>query len=319
MSSEVEETQQRMSRRRILGLAGAAGVVAVAGYVGYEVLDSLIDADGVPSQDVPDIIAVRISDPVPSGDPSSSVWKKAKRAAVKLDGQQVATPLKLEPSFPSVTVGAVHDGETIAFLMEWEDEEEDTLSIKTDEFRDACGVMLGGQSGGTAVWTMGTADQPVTILHWRADWQKDVDDGFQDLEVAFPNVAVDFYPPLVNAEHPLKLPEGYPEEARMWVPGWHVGNPISTPVKTSSVQKLIGTGPGTLEALATQNAAGKGVWDDGKWKVALSRPLTAADENEVDLSPGAEHPLALTVWSGAASDVGSRKSLTQLGKLTLEA
>ncbi len=162
---------------------------------------------------------------------------------------------------------------------------------------------------------MGTADAPVSIMQWRADWQRDVDEGFQDLEVAFPNATFDFYPPLAKAARPIKVPDSYPPEARMWLPGWNVGNPLSQPEKQSPVHKLRGVGPGTLEAMLTQDAAGRGVWEDGRWKVVLARTMTGTAEDEIKIEAGKEYSLAFTVWSGAIGDRGSRKSLTNLGKL----
>jgi DMSO reductase family type II enzyme heme b subunit len=98
-----------------------------------------------------------------------------------------------------------------------------------------------------------------------------------------------------------------------------VGNPLSQPEKATPVQKLMGIGPGTLEPFPTQNAVGKGVWQDGRWLVAIGRPLTAADDGEIPLSPGKMYSLAFALWMGSAKDRGARKSITQLGRLTLEA
>jgi len=265
----------------------------------------------------PDLRSLRIDDPVPADDPESGLWRKATAQRIVLVGQSVIVPLKPEPSVKEITVRSLHDGQTIAFLLEWRDPEVDEHAIKIDQFRDACGVFLGPAGAGPGLWTMGMADNPVTILHWKADWQKDIDAGFQDLEVAFPNVTADFYPPLVGVPNP-KVPDDYPEETRERLPGWHVGNPISQPVKTSPVEKLRAIGPGTLEHLPTQNASGKGIWRNGRWKVALGKPMSAADPEEQALSPGQSYALAFTVWSGADRDRGARKSLTNLGQLHVE-
>ena len=313
------QRKKAITRRHMLAYAGLAAAGVAVGYGGLKALDDLASPASKPAlQDVPDVVSAKIEDTVPTEE-GSGAWKKAKAVRVALAGQQVILPLKPEPSVPSVEVRSLHDGGRVAFRLEWTDEREDDLSIKIDQFRDACGVLLGAYPASPTVWLMGAPDSPATILQWRADWQRDVDLGFQDLEVAFPNVAFDFYPPLVNAAHPLKLPDAYPKEARMWLPGWRVGNPLSQPVKQSPVHKLRAIGPGTLEAQATQDARGKGVWEDGKWKVVLIKPMKASDKDEMALSPGSTYSLAFTVWSGSDRDVGSRKSLTQLGKLTLEA
>jgi len=55
------------------------------------------------------------------------------------------------------------------------------------------------------------------------------------------------------------------------------------------------------------------------WKAVLAKPMSGGDDKEIALAPGLEYALAFTVWSGADRDIGSRKSLTQLGKLLAQA
>lgn len=307
---------QTISRRKVVaGMAAAAGVsVAAAGGV-YGLLELAKSTEH--PQPAPDIYAAFIDQPVPLSDPESGLWKKSGARKIALEGQAVITPLKPQPSVKDVTVRALNDGTTIGFLLEWEDQSRDEHTIKINAFRDACGVLIGPFPVNQALWTMGNAQNSVTILHWKADWQLDIDAGFQDLEVAFPNVSFDFYPPLVGVSNP-RVPDDYPEAARNRLPGWSVGNPISQPTKTTPVEKLRALGPGTLEELPTQNAIGRGVWKNGKWKVALGKPMEAADEGEESLEPWKSKALAFTVWSGADSDRGSRKSLTKLGQLLVE-
>jgi len=308
-----------LSRRGFLiGMAGAAAA-AGAGGLAYGLTQAL-QGGGPKRQEVPAVVAKRTAEPVPATDPLSPLWGRAEEVEVLLTGQTVIMPFRSQPALEAVRVRALHDGQAVAFRLEWPDERRDDLSIKVQEFRDACAVFLGPYPpASAAMWYMGTQDQPVTIMQWRADWQKDIDEGFQDLEVAFPNfTGMDYYPPLAKGPWPPKS-EDYPEKARIWLPGWAVGNPLSQPEKKTPVQKLMGIGPGTLEPFPTQNAVGKGVWQDGRWLVAIGRPLAAADERETALSPGGQFSLAFALWVGSAGDRGSRKSITQLGRLTLEA
>lgn len=314
---EQESKPRTVSRRKVLaGLAATAGVSAAVAGGAYSLTEL---AKGTQETAlVPNLRSTFIDEPVPADDPKSGLWRKATAQRIVIQGQNVIVPLKAEPAVKEVVARSLHDGATIAFLLEWQDAELDEHTIKIDAFRDACGVFLGAFPANPALWTMGMPDSPVTILHWKADWQKDIDAGFQDLEVAFPNVSFDFYPPLVGVSNP-KIPDDYPEEVRQRLPGWFVGNPMSQPIKTSPVEKLRAIGPGTLEHLDTQNATGKGIWKNGTWKVALGKPLQAADPDETALAPGNSYSLAFTVWSGIDGDRGSRKSLTQLGQLEVEA
>jgi hypothetical protein len=298
----------RLTRRQALASLGAAAAAAAPRHA--------LAGPGAPAEE-PDLRAVRVPVPVPATDPDSPAWARARPIEVAVIGQAMVLPSKTRPSVGALRARAVHDGRQIAFLLEWSDPRPETLSIKTDQFKDGCAVLLAPHPAPPLAWMMGTAEVAVTLLHWRADWQRDIDAGFQDLEVAFPNVAFDFYPPLVGAKHPPRLPDAYPPAARAWLPGWHVGNPLSQPAKRSPVEKLRAIGPGTVEQLPVQDASGRGRWRDGTWKVALARNLKAGGGPEVTLAPGETYAVAFAVWAGGERDVGGRKSVTRMGRLRL--
>lgn len=297
--------EAKISRRQALvGLAGLGAAALPAG------------AQAQPSQQ-PEFRAVRVRGPL-AADPDAALWTTVPSAQVPLIGQAMVLPTKMRPSVSSLRVRCAHDGERVGFLLEWSDPRPDRRVVKTREFKDGCAVMLLPAGATATQWMMGTPQMPVTVLHWRADWQQDIEAGFQDLETAFPNVAFDFYPPLVGASHPPKLPDAYPPKARRWLPGWYAGNPLSQPRRNNPVEKLVAQGAGTLEHLPTQNATGRGVWRDGRWRAVLSKPLRAADAKEISLQPGRTYAVAFAVWQGTHGDRGARKSITLLGQLRLE-
>ncbi len=110
--------------------------------------------------------------------PDAALWQAAKPETVKLKG----TPLDMQPSgaikaswagksigaVGVVQVAAVHDGERIAFRLEWSD----TLANReiTDDtpFPDGCGVLFPTvQFAPMAV--MGAVGMAVNAWYWRAD------------------------------------------------------------------------------------------------------------------------------------------------------
>lgn len=301
----------KLTRRQALATLGAAAAAVVAAP------KRALAGPGAPVE-APDLLAVRVRPPVPATDPDSAVWARARPLTIAVMGQLMVTPMKMEPSVTALRARALHDGRRIAFLLEWTDPRADALSIKTVQFKDGCGVQLAPHPAPPAAWMMGSPEVPVTMIHWRADWQRDIDRGFQDLEVVFPNVAVDFYPPLVGVKHPPRLPDAYPPGTRTWLPGWHVGNPLSQPLKRTPVEKMVAIGPGTVEQLPTQDAVGRGRWRERAWKVALARNLRAADDREIVLAPGKTYSVAFAVWAGSERDVGGRKSITRMGRVRLQ-
>lgn len=301
-----DDLRSTPTRRKFLVGTTVAGSAAI---VGAAFGLSRCDREPSPTDHV---TSARVDGPVPADDPTSSVWKKGKEARILLDGQNIAVPMRAEPVLRSVDVRSVHDGKTIGFLVEWEDPERDDLTVACDGFRDACGVLLAPGGSAANMRMMGAKDSPVTLLHWKADWQRDLDDGFQGLEAAFPNTAVDYYPPLAAGTAVGSVDEYRAQKATMWLPGLHVANPIAVAEKTTAVEKLTAQGYGSATTLPTQDAAGRGVWENGTWKVALAKPMTASDDGEIALTPGQDYGLAVAVWSGLDRDSGGHKSPSKL-------
>jgi DMSO reductase family type II enzyme heme b subunit len=172
------------------------------------------------------VVSKRIKELPPWKEPDSSLWDSAEVAVIQMDGQLIAQPFRDKPFVPTIRVKSLHDGATIAFRLEWDDDSDDDLTVKVDQFRDGCAVLLSETTGSETARIMGAADQPVTILQWKADWQHDIADGFQEIPQVYPNAAVDFYPPIVPYEEPPTIPTTYEEhEAVQWIPGIAVENP----------------------------------------------------------------------------------------------
>lgn len=310
----LEPLQRRIGRRKLIaGAAGGAMAVGAAAIVGCG------EDDKEPPPDWGGTVVSKfIRSDLPVNNPGSSLWGSAQKVAVPMQPQASFLPVRMQPSVPTIAVCSLNDGKRIGFMLEWADPQRDEKVVKTPEFRDGCGVLLGPTDVPATYFMMGVTDISASILHWRADWQKDIEDGFQDLETAFPNVAFDFYPPLIDAPRPLVVSQEYPEAGRPWLPGMNAGNPISQPQKQSAVEKLLANGPGTITHLPLQDAVGRGTWKDGAWRVIIARDLAATNEGEIDLKGGAEYALAFTVWAGSEGDRGSRKSPSNLGKLVVE-
>ncbi len=76
-------------------------------------------------------------------------------------------------------------------------------------------------------------------------------------------------------------------------------------------------GFGTLKVQDQQDLKGKGVYQDGKWKVVFSRAVTTGDANDTQFKPGEFINIAFAVWDGqkdpASGDLkekGSQKAVS---------
>ena len=255
-----------------------------------------------------DIHAVRV-DRVPVDDPDAEGWRRTPPKTVELAPQAIALPFKPRPSVESIEVRAIHDGDRIGFRIDWHDPDVHDLTVRVNDFRDACAVLLAPGSGDETLRTMGTPEAAATLLHWKADWQRDLDDGRSGLDAVYPNRSVDVYPPLIHtAPRDVSIDAYEAAGATEWLPGMHVQNPLSAPTRTTAVEKIVANGFSTSTTTPTQNASGRGIRHDDGWRVTLTKPLVADDDGEIAIPAGAAATCAFAIWSGADGDGGSRKS-----------
>lgn len=302
-----EEVPSSPDRRKLLVGAGIGAVAAAGAVYGATRL--------LRPRWATEVRAVYVPQDLPVTDPESSAWSRAPEARVQMGPQLQALPTKPKPEIAGLSVKAMHDGRKIAFRLQWKAKGPSTSTVRTEWFRDACAVLLAPTPDDQNLRVMGSPAAPVTMLHWKADWQNDVDSGFQDLDSGFPNASFDFYPPLVRRDKngPIKVPDEYVRVgAQRYLAGYAVGNPLSLIDRRTPVEKLRATSPGTLATFDNQDAEGRGVLDNGSWKVVLAKPLRATDPDEVSLLPEGSYGVAFAVWMGSARDVGARKTVSQM-------
>jgi len=239
-------------------------------------------------------------------DASAPAWATAKPVEIPLLAQVIAKPFNFAPSITRITVRSLHNGSAIAFLITWKDATKD-VTMYTDKFRDAVAAMI--PAAGPTDITMGKPTGRVLILHWKADWQEDIDKGFQDVARLYPNAWTDWYP-FVPGEPPYDMTAWSNPEARRYMTGWVLGNPRSQPEKRSAVEEQIAEGFGTLTTNERQSAVGKGVYGGGDWRVVIVRPFTTGDPNDPKWGPGKDVSVAFAAWDGGKGEIGSKKSFS---------
>lgn len=87
--------------------------------------------------------------------------------------------------------------------------------------------------------------------------------------------------------------------------------------KDAKVLDMNAKGFGTLKVQDQQDIKGKGVYQNGKWKVVFSRAVTTGDANDTQFKPGEFINIAFAVWDGkkdpASGDLkekGSEKAVS---------
>ena len=91
-------------------------------------------------------------------------------------------------------VQALHNDEELAIKLSWLDPTLDERAVRQNEFRDGVAIQF-SLSSDPPFYMGDTSDHGgVNIWYWKADRQKDINSGHQDVDAAFPDRAVDMYP-----------------------------------------------------------------------------------------------------------------------------
>jgi hypothetical protein len=274
------------------------------------------------STDATALVARRIDGPLPLDQPHGTAWDQAAPMTVPMFPQLMAMPTQDKQSVAVIEARALTDGKHLAVRLSWEDASVDA-TVDSGRFTDAVAIMFPLDPG--AAFTMGAANMKVNILQWKAVWQKDIDERFQDVQDVHPNYWFDLYwfaEPTSKTQDgrvTYRVPESFKNPvSKQWFTAYSAGNPITQFERRTPVQELVAEGFGTLTAQSEAVADGRGVWKDGRWAVVFVRPLKTDDPLDVQLSPGAQTQYSLAVWDGAHSDVGGRKQWSNWAPLKVQ-
>src|SRR5574341_589676 len=284
--------------------------------------------------DEPEITSIAIDGDLPI-DPTASLWDKAPATEFKVMGQNITIPILFNPTVSSVNVRSMNNGTRIGWMLEWSDPSESFMALNTNQFRDAIAVVFPVTDAKTFI-AMGGPGTPVNILHWKADWQKDVDMGrYLDRQDAYPNMAYDFY--VGNKSQASQgngryqgIEGGYndPQNPRvpvedvskMYLPGYAAGNSFSQrdAPRETPIEELVAEGFGTLTSQQHQDSFGKGVYDNGMWKVVMARAMLTEDPTDAQFHAGKNTDMATAVWDGGNREVNGRKAVALWHTLVIE-
>lgn len=257
------------------------------------------------------VAAHYVSDGLSDLSPDGAVWNDAPEMIVPMLVQDLTDPKLSESTLREIRVRALSDDNNVAFRIEWEDNTQSTVD-SGKLFSDAAAVQLPPAPGGTVPDpTMGQADKPVHIHLWRASYE--VKEGLDDwnLRQTFPNATVDHYP--FEAAK-----EGESEKlTKQYTIALAAGNPLLRE-RESSVDDLIAHGFGALSHLPTQASKGWSKWQNGRWAVVISRPLSEPGWSGGEgLRLGQNTFVAFAVWDGGRDQTGSRKMRSAWAPLEL--
>ena len=205
--------------------------------------------------------------------PDAALWRAEKAEAVKLKG----TPLDMQPSgaiktswadkkigaVEVVNVAAIHDGERIAFRLEWSDPLANREITDDMPFPDGCGVLFPTVQFAPMA-TMGAVGLAVNAWYWRAD------ENGRGRHVLAEGLGT-----TRTIDEELVRGNGVHENQR-----WHVV--ITRPMKVQSPDILAQFEPGQSSGF------GVAIWEGGHGERAGIKAISGDDWISLDLEAGTE-------------------------------
>jgi mono/diheme cytochrome c family protein len=229
------------------------------------------------------LTAGRVAAPAPST-PDDPRWQLAPAT------DTVLSPLVWrDGAVLGATLRAVHDGATLAILVDWPDASRDDRAGLGTVHPDAAALQFSAEAE-PPLLAMGEAQAPVNIWHWlsfRAD------DESSELERLDPPPHAGDRP---RADVPLYQPAG------------------TGPAPASELQAQ---GPGAVGVVRGRVLAAAR-WREGRWSVVFRRAMPPQVGREIAFAPGSRVQVAAAVWNGAAGDRRGEKSISIWQELVIE-
>ncbi len=257
---------------------------------------------------LPEVKVSKVAAAPATDNPLDPFWDKIAVADVAMLPQQVAAPVLEAGSITNVRVQAVRDDQRYVWRLSW-DKAEIADQSDVGKFSDAVAIQFPLSDG--APYTMGGPKMPVRMLHWKATWQKDVDEGFQDWALTHPNSDADLYW-FATGEKPFTMQKSFSDpKAMQYMIAASAGNPMAVFDRKNPVEELTAHGFGSATHISQTPSQGRGTWSDGKWYVVVDRPIETADPliARFNENPG-QQLIAFAVWDGTAGNRGGRKNIT---------
>ena len=255
-----------------------------------------------------DIVSKSVVERIPWEDPNAPCWNGAPAATLKLIPQQVQEPMLMTPSIGELRVRSLHTTSWIAFQIEWDDST-NSNTLRSDRFGDGVAVEMPLSMEPMPEYRMGDEGRPVQLALWRAERQRALEEKISFFEENYPYAWCDCY-----AFEPkcfgYPLTEALQAEQKKYVAAHAAGNPFRIGV-APVVEELSAQTWNRLTGQRSQDARGRGVWADGKWRVVIARPLTTSDPDDVQLDGKRNWAVAFAAWDGGRQNAGPRKMVVE--------
>jgi mono/diheme cytochrome c family protein len=224
-------------------------------------------------------------------------------------GQIMEPGRAFHPSATAVTVQAIYDADSIAFLVRWHDMSVEkagkngpSLPVppEEEEFAPAAAQPAGGSPFGDVE---ATAQAPAA-------------DPFAADSGAAPAAAPSEFSDAVAIQIPSQVPTGARKPYFIFGDGQNSVDLWFFDLARSEPQQFTGKGSGNIESNDTGDVTGVASYDQGEWSAIFKRPLRPT--GSASFTPGEFMPVAFSVWDGLSRERGNRRGLTLWNSVYVE-
>lgn len=260
------------------------------------------------------VVAKHVQDPIDLAKGAAS-FASARVARFPIVGQIMEPGRSFHPPATGVTVQAIYDADSIAFLVRWHDmsaqktgKNGPSLPVPPEEEEEPAAAPA-SESGGAGASVFGDAEvaptpagQPPT-----PGGAKPGADPFAEPETA-PAVQASEFSDAVALQIPSQALSGARKpyfifgDAQNSVDLWFYDLARPDPLQ------FTGRGSGDIAANATGDLTGAASYDQGEWSVIFKRPRRPT--SGAAFSPGEFLPIAFSVWDGFSRERGNRRGLS---------
>lgn len=219
------------------------------------------------------IVAPRIEGPLPIS-PDDSVWAGVDEFWFPLVGQIIHKERWFSPAVTDIRVRAVHNGESVALRLVWDDRSEHVDSVWAKYAQKVLNAM--------------NVDAPTPPIAQK--WPDQV-------AVQFPRKIP------TGMERPYFLMGSSTDPVYQW--RWRSDPRGAAEGTARGIERW------EAQPASSQELGSEAMFEDGQWRVVLTRPLATTDTtNDLQFDVGRAIPIAFFAWDGSSGESGTRMAVS---------
>jgi len=280
----------------------------------WAITDFIVSLSGSSGPSYSNLVVVRhVEDPIDLAKGTAS-FASAPPARFPIVGQITEPTREFHPPATSVTVQAIYDAESVAFLVRWHDMSAEkagkngpSLPVPREEEEEpATGAPA--PAGAPAQNPFGEAAvAPAPTRQPAAN---------PFAEEAAPAAPPSEFSDAVAIQIPSQVPAGARKPYFIFGDGQNSVDLWFFDLARPAPLQFTGRGSGDIAPNDTGDLTGIASYDQGEWSAIFKRPLRAS--SGAPFSPGEFLPIAFSVWDGFSRERGNRRGLTLWYSLYVE-